>query len=236
MCTVTWQTQPGGYRLLFNRDEKHSRPPALPPQRIERDGWVALMPIDAKAGGSWLSVNARGLSFCLINNYGAEQVAHSDRAPSHGRLAAELVQAETPEQARALLLGMQPESFNPFDFFIFDALGNPRQISWDGRAIIESVPALPYAFSAGFDTPGVTRVRGALHDQWLAEGRDLLDYHRSHLPQRGSHSVCMHRQDAGTQSLSAVQVTVDQVCFTYWPGPPCVTQALPTLTLARTTR
>jgi hypothetical protein len=52
---------------------------------------------------------------------------------------------------------------------------------------------------------------------------DLLhQFHRSHLPERGPCSVCMHRDDAATVSLSIVTVNRDTVEFGYQPNSPCL--------------
>ena len=56
-------------------------------------------------------------------------------------------------------------------------------------------------------------------------GADRLErhraYHRSHHPERGPYSPCMHRPDAKTVSYSEVTVSDEQVCFRYRPLSPC---------------
>jgi hypothetical protein len=50
----------------------------------------------------------------------------------------------------------------------------------------------------------------------------LQRFHRSHLPERGPFSVCMHRPEAETQSLSMVQVGADGAVLEYAAGSPCL--------------
>ena len=58
-----------GYEVFCNRDELHSRKPALPPVLVMRNGVRYLAPIDAAGGGSWIGVNEFGLTLCLVNHY-----------------------------------------------------------------------------------------------------------------------------------------------------------------------
>ena len=49
----------------------------------------------------------------------------------------------------------------------------------------------------------------------------LEGLHRSHLPERGRLSICMHRTDAETQSYSRVSVTSRQVTLSHTGASPC---------------
>ncbi|MEM6455145.1 MAG: NRDE family protein, partial [Acidobacteriota bacterium] len=71
MCTATWRAADGGYRLLFNRDERRTRGRAHPParHRAARDGTPYLAPTDPDGGGTWLLANAFGVTICLLNGY-----------------------------------------------------------------------------------------------------------------------------------------------------------------------
>src|SRR5437868_13929258 len=64
MCTVSWLREPGGYHLLCNRDEKHTRAKAQPPEIYQN----YISPTDGDHGGSWISVNEHGVAFCLLNS------------------------------------------------------------------------------------------------------------------------------------------------------------------------
>ena len=57
--------------------------------------------------------------------------------------------------------------------------------------------------------------------------------HRSHRPEAGPLSVCMHHELAGSVSLTRVDVTAGEVTLTYTPGPPGETPAGPAITLRR---
>lgn len=191
------------------------------------------MPIDARAGGTWISVNSAGLSICLINNYGAEKRIHSDSAPSRGNLVAKMAFSTTPSEAIGIFHQLEPHQYNPFDIFVFDATGTPTCWRWNGIDLYQEDPLENFAFSTGFDIETVVSNRRDLYHQWQTKGKDLADYHRSHIPEASSYSVCMHREDAGTQSMSEIRIDDDEVEFIYRPGPPCQTAALPPVTLQR---
>jgi hypothetical protein len=62
----------------------------------------------------------------------------------------------------------------------------------------------------------------------------LFEFHRSHLPERGPASVCMHRPDARTVSMSTVTVTQKAIEFVYHPNSPCQPAMADRLQLDRT--
>src|SRR5215470_2366098 len=93
MCTVSWIAEENGYQLFSNRDERHTRKPALPPAVREQRGIRFVTPIDGDHGGSWIGVNQFGLSLCLLNRYQNEAVS-SDGVfdyTSRGLLLLELI-------------------------------------------------------------------------------------------------------------------------------------------------
>jgi hypothetical protein len=51
--------------------------------------------------------------------------------------------------------------------------------------------------------------------------QDLHGFHRSHWPDRSYRSVCMHRAEAHTVSLSHVKVLPTHVHMQYQAGSPC---------------
>ena len=71
------------------------------------------------------------------------------------------------------------------------------------------------------------------HAQKLDE-QLLYQFHRSHLPARGPSSVCMHRDDAATVSLSAVNVTPESIEFSYHGAPPCSETQVESIRIKRT--
>ena len=67
MCTLTIVPHEDGFQLGCNRDERLSRPAALPPQVHVAGSLLALFPTDVAGGGTWIGVNERGLVAAVLN-------------------------------------------------------------------------------------------------------------------------------------------------------------------------
>src|SRR6185295_9810090 len=104
--------------------------------------------------------------------------------------------------------------FRPFTLACLGPGAPPRLFEWNGQALrsFDGGPPGLLRASSGVDQEGAERERGNLF-RAAASGAGgltpalLAELHRSHLPQRGALSVCMHRDDAVTVSCSLVTVT-----------------------------
>jgi hypothetical protein len=79
----------------------------------------------------------------------------------------------------------------------------------------------PPIASSGHCPETIQGERRRLFDAMRAEGAPLLDIHRSHRPDQGPVSPCMHRPDARTVSLTHIVVDSERVTMAYADGPPC---------------
>ena len=82
--------------------------------------------------------------------------------------------------------------------------------------------------SSGFDEPGAQRTRGkAFREALRQKSAGSIDWlrrlHRSHSPERGPYSTCMHREDAATVSYTEITVPHQRATLRYTPGAPCCT-------------
>lgn len=226
----------------MNRDELHTRGPAHPPSEGVSRGVRYLAPTDSDAGGSWIGVNEHGLTACLLNNYPRDTVPPSPPAPgdeytSRGRLLVSALSCHSCADVALLLVDEQLANFRPFFLFALDADRTPRLFRWDGQgSIVERADPSPPVTTSSFDSERVIGTRAALFQSRFGGGGPglravgaaptspaLAAYHRSHDPARGAYSVCMHRDDAGTKSLSHITVRIGsgRIDFSYTPGPPC---------------
>ena len=60
--------------------------------------------------------------------------------------------------------------------------------------------------------------------KWFAKRHrsdGLEAYHRSHYPEKGPFSVCVHRKDVQTVSLTTIEVNSHDVVMRYMDGFPC---------------
>ena len=75
MCTVTYLPKPQHqYLLTHNRDEHHLRGIAFLPEKKMANAVETIMPIDSKAGGTWIALSNQ-FTICLLNG-GFEKHKH----------------------------------------------------------------------------------------------------------------------------------------------------------------
>ena len=236
MCTVSWLSEPLGYTLCFNRDERLTRAPALPPAVRNAGGVQYIAPLDGNFGGTWLASNAFGLSLGILNRYRVPGYLAPPSPRSRGLLPLELIAHPTAADALTALGAADLGSTQPFVLIAVEPGGPVRLAAWDGHTVEVTSHARAGLImtSSSVTEPEVAASRqalfGALHE---VSAEALRSLHRSHLPERGRCSVCMHREDAETQSFSELRVTADQVSYLHVPDAPCRGKALPAITLAR---
>jgi hypothetical protein len=236
MCTVTWSFHRDGYDLLMNRDELHTRGPAIAPRHHTVDGVNFLAPIDSDARGTWIAANELGVTVGLLNRYPS---SYSDkegvRYSSRGKLILALAGARSAEDAVRRIEAHALSTYRPFTFFAIDTSGI-LTVVWDGTGEPYREEAIIPLSSSSFRGDEVVAERVALFEQQVTAVksrpgeliapdrlpvRRLRQYHASYNPRRGAHSVCMDRPDAATKSFSHVSVDRRAVRFLYHDGPPC---------------
>jgi hypothetical protein len=239
MCTLSWTVQPDGYALYFNRDERRTRRPAEPP-RIDAAGRVRFVaPRDGEAGGTWIFVNERGVAACLLNLFRDHPFPPGEPPVSRGLLVLGLAGAPSSAAAGQALERTDLTRYQPFTLALFGREETPRALRWDGTATTRfplDALALPLT-SSGRDAEGVARSRRGTLARLAAQHGGLTpaaldDFHRSHHPDRGPYSPCMHRDEAETVSLTTITVQGTAIQLTYQPGAPCEGRPVVTVRLA----
>jgi hypothetical protein len=214
----------------MNRDERRTRAPALPPGPVDA-GVPALMPVDGDAGGTWISVNGRGHALALLNRW--EESPHDAGTPlvSRGLLVKELAGQADAASVGIALAGLPLARYRPFTLASVTPGGPPKLFEWNGLELSRNRVTAPglVRTSSGSDQAGVERSRGALFQAARESPRGLTPellilLHRSHLPERGPLSICMHRNEAVTVSFSLITVSGGRVLFRYVAGSPCETE------------
>lgn len=226
MCTLSWVRREDGYSVLFNRDERRTRSMAAPPAEQMINGVRFLAPTDPDGGGSWISVNDHRVTLCILNQY---DVPHPEipEPVSRGQLLLGMAhlgsQAEVWNAVRSSGLMQYP----PFTLAAFEPGLPVHLIGWDGNSLIDwtygstgmVITSSSVAQQAAEDS------RRRLFEESMAVGatdEEVLEgLHRSHLPEQGALSVCMHRSDAETVSLTKVVVAPSDVTMSYFAGSPC---------------
>ena len=227
MCTVTFWPRRQGYALAMNRDENLARVTGLPPHTFSLGHRKAMGPSEP-GGGTWISLNDRGACLALINWYSITRRAPG-RPVSRGTVVAATRWADDPVAANGILVDLPLRQLNPFRLLGFFPAG--RQIiewRWDLQKLSRHFHrwAGQQWVSSGFDETMAQQIRGktfrAARSQKTAGRLDWLRrLHRSHSPQTGPFSTCMHRADAATVSYTEVLVQRADQSMNYHAGPPC---------------
>ena len=227
MCTVTWRRTVEGYVLFFNRDERVTRRAALGPQQSELRGVKYVAPVDGDHGGSWIGVNEFGVTLCLLNRYNENENNEGSAYVSRGLLLIDLLDCVHTSSLQDRLHEFDLRRFRPFTLLGLTKGFPAIVMHWNGLEL-SIKPALETEMpltSSSAREPGIAVERARQYAAFVgsAELDDaLMDrFHRTHLPQRGAYSVCMHRAEASTVSLSKVTVSEGEVEFHYEGGPPC---------------
>jgi hypothetical protein len=227
MCTLSFVPKVDGFLIAMNRDEQRSRPKALPPA-LHRHGNMSALHPSEPTGGTWIGINEAGLCIALINWYSRPQYIGKP-AFSRGEIIPRLLACTSRNEAETILRSFPLDRLNPFRLFV---IGEERlalrEYRSDGNGL-EGIdhPWIPgHWFSSGHDEPSATEVRGTVCRQ-AAEKPDqgtlpwLVQLHSSHDPAKGAESVCMHREDAVTVSLTTMDVSRYSVTVDYRDGSPC---------------
>jgi hypothetical protein len=238
VCTLTWLRREDGYELFFSRDESLQRLPAHAPTRTRRNGVEILAPRDADAGGTWLAVNAWGLTLGLLN--GPADGPQPPAPVSRGLLVSDLADAREADEVARRLAGRDLARHRPFELAALQPAAPLLRAVWDGRRLELSTleDAAQPLCSSSLDPLGAGASRRALLERLRSEAGGLseellLGFHASHEPEPGGPSPCMHRDDAATVSFGRTRVTAGAVELGYSPAAPCARLPLTWLGLER---
>ncbi|MFT2110696.1 NRDE family protein [Marinomonas sp. 2405UD68-3] len=230
MCTISWLYNHQGYQIFFNRDEQRRREKAHPPEVFQSklNNSHYIMPVDPQGNGSWMGVTSDGVSICLLNYYQGN--LPKGQLTSRGMLVRNLLELTSYKKVEQYLNTMDCMQYAPFTLLIFSrSKSHPLSVCWDGQTTLKNIQATSPFTSSGVDFPSVSNHRQESyakllkHNNGTVDDHLLLKLHRSHLPERSMNSVCMHRGDAKTVSLSHIKIDQHQADYTYWDGSPCAT-------------
>jgi hypothetical protein len=238
MCTVSWIREVEGYILAFNRDERRTRKPAKGPSLAELRGVEYIAPSDGDYGGSWIGVNKFGLTLCLLNRYEATIEMSAKEFTSRGLLLTDLLDCAHTQQVERRISKVHLRTFRPFTMLALGIHDAARVFEWTGLAfrVLASADSMSPLISSSYKESQIAESRRREFKRLTSEAADvdtamLHRFHRSHKPERGPLSVCMHRDDAATVSMSVITVKLKAIEFSYLAGSPCEAGAAETLSM-----
>lgn len=231
MCTVTFLPQlDGGYLLGMNRDESRQRVEALPPEG-DLSTRNVIYPREPN-GGTWIALNRSGITLALVNWYAIPPV-HIEQPVSRGEIIRTAGASAEDAELETHLATLPLNRMNPFRLLAcFPDTRTIIERRWDRIQLstLEHPWSAQVWASSGDDEPGAQRHRAEAFRQLIpdlaaATITDLRRFHASHLPERGTHSTCMHRHDAVTVSYTEVEVVKQEGKLNgeliYFSGSPC---------------
>jgi hypothetical protein len=211
----------------MNRDEKLTRVPGLPPVEQNMGGRNVLSPAEP-GGGTWIAANDLGVTLALINWYSVSARPDGE-AVTRGAVVSAAGAAGTAESVNFALARLPLARIKPFRLVgVFPAASEIVEWLWDLNRLARQLHRWqPQQWiSSGFDEPAAQRVRSRTFQRALRQkSAGTLDWlrhlHRSHTPQSGPFSTCMHRAGAATVSYAEVVVVSNQATMKYHPAAPC---------------
>lgn len=231
MCTVSVifpPDQPGLFRVVSNRDEQRSRPPATPPTWHAIKGGAtdarALWPTDTLAGGTWIAAAQHGLVLAILNlNPNPPVSVRGVRGLlSRGSVIPALIGQRDAAAAMEGLRKLPLDRFAPFRLVAVNAVpleaGSPAlnsgrvlEARWDRRDFSvheHHGPAVCFTSSGLGDHTVQDRL--TMFDRSIATATISAiaqdEFHSHQWPDRPGASVRMSREDARTVSVAAVTV------------------------------
>lgn len=216
MCTVSWwYGEDGAYSVFFNRDERRTRTRSEPvAPRTTETGMPFLAPRDPVGGGTWLVVNAAGVSVGVLNNYAAQTERLGKPVRSRGELPLTFVGARSGASVAATLDRLSPADFAPFFLLIWDELFVVGW-SWDGVALAPMNPITAPVTTSSFRTEEVCGWRRRRYAEVVRGGtpEELVSYQDDAAHSDPAFNVRMRRPDACTESVCRIDVTRTEVRF-----------------------
>jgi hypothetical protein len=202
-----------------------------------RAGVRFLAPADPDGGGSWAAVNDRRVGLCILNQYDVTRPQITDPV-SRGQLLMSLTEFASQAEVWTRVRSAGLLQYSPFTLAIFEPGLPVLLLGWNGRALSEQTQGQSgYIISSSSVAQAEADAsRRKLFDALMTgaaiDEAGLEQLHRSHLPEEGPLSVCMHRNDAETVSLTRLSVGAQQVSLSYVGGSPCRGGTPVTLALA----
>lgn len=229
MCTLSWLLNKNGYEIFFNRDEQRSRAKAIPPTLHENIN--VIMPVDPQGQGTWIGSNLHGSTLCLLNSYQKQAGMDANKEyKSRGKIIPQLLKSPDLSDIQNELSKLNLDDYLPFFLCVFPSDLNTDNDSvtkyhWDGSGLKLEPAVQPVTTSSVHPTDVIGSRTELFNDMFgLVDSVDSIEehlkYHTSHTPEKGFLSVCVHREDAKTQSLCHISIG-NKIIFRYKDDSPC---------------
>lgn len=210
MCSTAWKFSADGYELGFNRDEKWGRPASLDPRWETEHSVPGACARDGSAGGTWLFINAHGITLAVMNAYPQGSIPAAGES-TRGMIPFLAAAHETAEKIEAALLETSWQMFAPCRLLVVAPIGT-RHYGWDGiQFSILPPPEENFLTTSSFKSEEVCAIRTArfreISDRPIA---GILEDEVADDPAAAIHAT---RADGGTVSRTSVIVDGQSIHF-----------------------
>jgi uncharacterized protein with NRDE domain len=214
--------------VAANRDEQQSRPAEKPALRRERGVPIAA-PRDARAGGTWIGVNAFGLLAAVTNR---PTRSRDERLRSRGLVVLDALEHASARRAARALESLGRDAYNPFNLFVGDGSEAFVVVYEGGPRVVELPPGAHVICNAEPNDrhhPKVGRLLERVEEAAVLPAEGVLgaleEMCRSH---EGGGSplddACIHGEGYGTRSSTLIALGAPRTsAFWFADGPPCRT-------------
>jgi len=209
VCTLTLLQTDTGYVVTMNRDEHRDRFEGGMTLKHGEQGSYCY-PLDPEGGGTWIAMNAYGVTVALLNRYLTPTI---DKAISRGKLVSGAISLGSYKNVCDHIAALDWNNYNPFDCVVIDQSGQSTLFSWDrGQASMEN-PSTSEPFlltSSAFRFDEVQDYRRSQFKTWWERYGTATDIDAFHLEQSElleNSAVLMSREDTHTKSI--VQISAD---------------------------
>jgi hypothetical protein len=226
MCTVSVIRLPGLLRLVSNRDERRTRPAALPPAFTHAGSLRVLAPTDPASQGTWIACSEIGLAIALLN---VNPPDADIRVPprSRGGIVPGLMRARSLDEVAALAEAIDHRQYSPFRLVaVRDGEEDVLEIAPAAGSVRHLSLAIPQMFtSSGLGDHQVEGPRRQLFERTVVRGgngdlRDRQDLFQAHRwSDRQAISVHMSRADAWTVSRTTIEIGARDIAMFYAAEP-----------------
>jgi len=211
MCTVSFLPAGDRYFLTSNRDERHFRSDALPPEIHPLYSGKLLYPKDRDANGTWIALHEAGHTVIFLNGGFEKHMPSPPYKKSRGLVLLEIADSFAPLN---VFRKMRLNGIEPFTAVIFEK-GTLTECRWDGKNRHENSkdPSIPHIWSSvTLYEPEIIEKRNQWFADWLIKypqptGEDILHFHEFTGDGDGHNDLKMNRNGVVfTVSITAITI------------------------------
>ena len=222
MCTVSVVPHDQGFRLISNRDERETRPDAVPPARHVLASRAAVYPTDPQGGGTWIGSNDAELVLAILNRSRTIGSTRVGAFSSRGLIIPSLLDLERLGDVIETAALVDATFFEPFQLLALQRR-DAAVLTSDGRRLSARHLTLDRPFVLSSSSLGdelVEPPRRRLFEEMVVQATDgwlqgQRRFHDHHWPLQPAISVRMRRPGARTVSRTVVEAREERIDLHY---------------------